>query len=107
MITLTVWEAKSFKEKVIGLLRETVPTPLLIKTRFGIHTFGMKFSIDILILDQSNRVASLKENLSPNRIFLWNPCYNLVVELPSGTIKGKKIKTSDQVHLQFSSINFS
>ena len=64
----------------------------MLKTHFGIHTFGLKFPIDILILNNNNKVVSIKENLKPNKIFLWNPIYEKVVELPRGTIEKKAIK---------------
>lgn len=99
MITLFVNEAKNIKEKVAGLIGKEKPTSLMIKTHFGIHTFGLKFPIDVLILDNKNKVASLKKNLMPGRIFLWNPIYDKVLELPQGTIDKKKIKINDAVNL--------
>lgn len=71
----------------------------MIKTRFGIHTFGVRFTIDVLILDKKNKIASIKENLKPNRIFLWNPAYEKVIELPRGTIKKYSLKLGDAIKL--------
>ncbi|MCL5410535.1 MAG: DUF192 domain-containing protein [Patescibacteria group bacterium] len=99
MISLEVREAKNLKEKIIGLMMEIKAKPLLIKTRFGIHTFFLKFPIDILILDKGYKVRCVKEDLYPYRFFFWNPKYNMVVELPDGTIKENKIKTGQQVKL--------
>lgn len=101
MITLFVKEARSLKEKVTGLIGKERPESLLIKTRFGIHTFGLKFPIDVLILDKFNKVALTKKNLVPNRIFIWNPKYGQVIELPSGTIKKKKIGINDSIEVRF------
>jgi hypothetical protein len=72
---------------------------MLLKTHFGIHTFGMKYPIDILILDQQNCVVARKENLKPNTIFLWNPRYETVLELPAGTIKKTKTEIDDNILL--------
>ena len=72
----------------------------MIETRFGIHTFGLKYPIDVLILDNGNKVVFLKKNLMPWRIFLWNPIYDKVLELPQGTIDKKKIKINDAVNLK-------
>ena len=99
MITLFVKEARSLKEKVIGLIGKEKPASLLIKTRFGIHTFGLKFSIDVLILDNANKVISLKKKLKPGKIFLWKPIYNIVLELPNGTINKNKIKINDTIDI--------
>ena len=100
MITLFVKEARSLKEKAIGLIGKEKPASLLIKTRFGIHTFGLKFPIDVLILDKKNKVVFLKKNLMPWRIFLWNPMFDKVLEMPLGTIDKKKIKINDTVNIK-------
>lgn len=80
-------EAKSFINKYLGLLKKSNPRSLLFNTRFGIHTFGLKIPIDAVILDNNFRVVKVKENLKPNSVFFWNPKYNLVIELPVGTLK--------------------
>lgn len=99
MITLKVKEAKSLKEKIIGLIGKEKAEPLLIKTRFGIHTFGLKFTLDVLILDKKYKVRYIKENLFPNKIFFWNPKYNMIVELPNGAVKKNKIKIGQRIEL--------
>ena len=100
MIGLTIREAKNLKEKIQGLLGKEKPESLMIKTHFGIHTFGMKFPIDVLILDRNNTIVSIKKNLKPYRIFLWNPLYEKVIELPPQTIEKKKLKLNDVVCLK-------
>jgi len=68
---------------------------MLFRTRFGIHTIGMKYAIDVLILDKKNKVVAIKKNLEPNKIFLWNPAFNTVLELPAGTINKTKTEIKD------------
>ncbi len=97
MITLSVKRTKNLKEKVQGLIGKDKPYALMIQTRFGIHTFGLKFPIDVLILDKNNRVMKIKKSLKPNRIFLWNPMYEKILELPIGTIEKKNIKLKDAI----------
>lgn len=82
-----------------GLLGEEKAFPVLLETRFGIHTFFLKFPIDIIILDEQNRVVVLKESLQPNRFFLWNPIYSKVIEAPSGYIKNKNIKIHTKINI--------
>jgi len=96
-----VRESRNIREKIQGMIGKSEPMALMIKTRFGIHTFGVKFPIDVLILDNKNKAVSIKENLKPNRIFLWNPLYEKVIELPSGTIKKNVIKMHDSITLKF------
>lgn len=92
VVKLFVKEAASLREKIQGLIGKEKPQAILLKTHFGIHTFGLKFSIDVLILSNDNKVVSLKRNLQPNNIFLWNPRYEKVLELPQGTIEKEQIK---------------
>jgi len=99
VVIIPVKEAKSLKEKIIGLIG-TKPYALFIKTHFGIHTFGLKSPIDVLILNNKNQVAYMKKNLKPKRIFIWNPLYEKVLELPKGTIDKKKIKINDLIEVR-------
>lgn len=88
--------------KSVGLIGKKEAYPVMLTTRFGIHTFGLKFPIDVLILDKNNMVVCLHENLKPNRIFLWNPRYEKVLELPKGFIGKNKIKEGDKPNLIYS-----
>ena len=97
-IIIKVKILKSLRERVRGLLFFRKPFPVFIETRFGIHTFGLSFPIDVLVLDEANKVTTTKR-LKQNRIFLWSPKFNKILELPSGTIEGKNIKLGDQIQL--------
>lgn len=99
MITLHVRKASMGWEKIIGLIGKEKLYSLLIETRFGIHTFGVKAPIDIIILDKNYVVQHIKEALKPNRIFMWNPRYPYVVELLQGTIDKKNIKKGEKVEI--------
>ena len=100
MPTLFIKETRNLKEKIVGLIGKNKPFNLLLRTRFGIHTFGLRFPIDVLILDNKNKIVTLKKNLMPWRIFLWNPMYDKVLELPYGTIAKKRIKINDEIFLR-------
>lgn len=91
--------ATSFLDQILGLHRKSNPRSLVFKTRFGIHTFFLKTSIDIIVLDSKNRVVKIKENLQPNRIFFWNPNYNTVIELPKDAISKSKTLLFDTLSL--------
>lgn len=91
---------KSFFDKSIGLLGAKKAHPVYFKTRFGIHTFGMKFPIDVLILDANNKVVKIAEDLQPNKILFWNPRFDQVVELPLGKIKKNKIRIGENMRFK-------
>lgn len=97
---LFVKKTKNIKEKITGLIGKKTPYSLMIETHFGIHTFGLKFPIDVLVLNNKNNIVLVKKNLMPKRIFLWNPIYDNVLELPSGTIDKKRIRINDIVELK-------
>jgi uncharacterized protein len=90
--TLQIIELKNPLKKAIGLIGEKKPQAILFMTRFGIHTFGVRFPIDVLILNKNKQIVKVKENLQPNRFFFWNPKYTIVLELPEGTIQKNKIE---------------
>lgn len=92
--------ASTLLRRSIGLLDQKKAHALVIKTRFGIHTFGMKFPIDILVLDATNHVASMKKNMKPNRIFLWKPTYDTVIELPHGTLETSNTAAGNEIEFR-------
>lgn len=100
MVKITVTSTQTLWEKVKGLLGTKKPHPLLLKTHWGIHTFGMKYPIDVVILNNSHTIVALQPNLPPNRIFLWNPTYETVLELPAGFIQKHLLKLGKKVVLE-------
>ena len=90
---------QSLLEQSLGLLQYKTPVAMLLKTHLGIHTFWMKYPIDVLILDRKNHVVAMKKNMKSNRIFLWNPKCETVLELPAGTIKKTKTENGDTILL--------
>ncbi len=82
-----IQEKTSFFAKNRGLIGSTVSQAIMFSTHFGIHTFGVLYSIDVVILNKKNEVVALHQELKPKRIFLWNPLYSQVLELPAGTIQ--------------------
>ncbi len=87
--------AKTLAEKANGLLGEEKPAWLFFQTRWGIHTFGMKFPIDCLIMDDELKVKVIRENLKSNRFFFWRPGYKNILELPAGTVSGTGTQIGD------------
>lgn len=83
-----------------GLLGKKKAEPLLISTRFGIHTFGLKFAIDVIIVDANNRIVALKKNLVKNKIFFWNPWHSTVLELPGGFIEKQKLALGQKITIE-------
>ncbi len=85
----------SLLAKSVGLIGQKKAKAIVLTTRFGIHTFGLRFPIDVIILNNKNEVVVLKKALHPNRIFMWNPKYKQVIELPNKAITLSKTTIND------------
>jgi uncharacterized protein len=63
----------------------------------GVHTFWMRFAIDVIYLDREMRVVKLIENLRPFRFTLPQRAARSVIELPAHTITQAGIQIGDQL----------
>lgn len=88
----------SFRDSALGLIDPKHPRSLLIKTRFGIHTFLLKDKIDVIVCNDNFQVQSLK-CLGPNRIYIYNPKNSIVIELPVNSIKRSKTQIGDKLKM--------
>lgn len=95
-ITANLKIASSPWDRFFGLLDNRNPKSLLFRTRFGIHTFGIKNPIDVLVIDKNNEVKIINV-IKPKRIFIYNPKYKKIIELPKGTIKKSKTQIGDKI----------
>lgn len=100
MVTISVRILSSFKDKTVGLLGSKKAYPIFFQTHFGIHTFGMHYAIDVLILDKENTIQKLHRGLKPNKLFFWNPSFDKVVELPHGMIAELGLHEGMRIMLQ-------
>lgn len=91
--------ARGFDEKARGLLDSVGQSSIFFQTRWGIHTFGMKFAIDCVVLDDKLKVAAICESMKPNRFFFWWPWYENVLELPAGTISKTRTEVGDILNI--------
>ena len=98
-VSIDVKYLNSFFAISRGLMFADNSVPVFFKTRFGIHTFFVKHPIDVLILDNDHKIVKLKANLKPWSVFVWNPKYVRVLELPSGNIKRMKLKVGSMIKL--------
>jgi len=70
----------------------------------AIHTFGMKFPIDLVYLDGKNRIKKLCRDVPPWRLSVCLSARS-VLELPSGAIRETKTRPGDII--EFSSASAS
>jgi uncharacterized membrane protein (UPF0127 family) len=86
--------------RIVGLLgeRELLPGDgLLIVPSQGIHTVGMRFAIDILVLDGAWNVIAVRNNVRPFRMtrVFWKAA--AVLELPSGAVNSSGTLVGDAI----------
>ena len=62
-----------------------------------VHMFGMKFAIDIVVLDKNNVVVGVQEGLKPGRFgkLFWRA--HSTLELPAGTIRASGTVKGDRI----------
>ena len=65
----------------------------------GIHTFAMRFPIDVVYLDQEHLVIHIEEELKPWRMAAIRIHSASVLELPIGTIRDSETALGDQVDI--------
>ena len=68
---------------------------LWIKPSSGVHTFFMRFTIDVIGLDKHRRVIKLWSDLVPYRVTSVSTKIASVIELPAGTIRACHVQVGD------------
>jgi uncharacterized protein len=72
---------------------------LLISPCKGVHTFGMKFPIDVIVLDNNNCIIAVSTNLAPNRLTPLFMRAASVIELPAGTLLATTTEVGNQLEI--------
>jgi uncharacterized membrane protein (UPF0127 family) len=85
-----------------GLLgRDSLPAGhgLLIAPCWSIHTFFMRFAIDVVFVTRDGRVVKVRRNVRPWRIAVGPGAY-AVLELPAGALSAAAVHPRDQLELR-------
>lgn len=93
--------AGSSKERTRGLLGRTVLAPgegLWIVPCEGVHTFFMKFALDLIYLDRKHVVRKVVRNVAPWRLSFCLTAHS-ILELPVGAIDSSATLSKDQLAL--------
>ena len=64
-----------------------------------IHTFGMKFSIDVIVLDKKDKIVAVIDNLRPNRISPFYRKAKNIIELTTNLDNNKLFKVGKVIKL--------
>ncbi len=85
--------AETFETRVVGLMGEKSLAPgtgLLIAPCNSIHTFFMRFDIDVVFMDRGGKVVAVKRNIKPWRMTLPVFGAHSVLEMPAGSAANLK-----------------
>jgi uncharacterized membrane protein (UPF0127 family) len=82
------------------MLKKELPSGhgLLFQPARGIHTHFMRFSIDLIFLDEANRVKKVRERMVPWRFEFTSAAS--VVEMNAGVAKAMDIRPGDQLRFE-------
>ncbi len=92
-------EARTFAERLVGLMGRPhlPPTAGLVLNDNWVHTFWMRFPLDLVYIDRTRRVVAVQDGVPPNRICrpFWSAC--AVIELNAGIARATQTRVGDQL----------
>jgi uncharacterized membrane protein (UPF0127 family) len=91
--------ADSSAKRRTGLLKHDKLEPgsgLWIAPCEAVHSFGMRFAIDLVYLDKKKKVRKVRREMIPRRLSACLTAHS-VLELPVGTIDASRTEPGDQL----------
>lgn len=92
--------ARSLMSRLIGLIgRRSFPqgSAFVIPRCKQVHTFLMRFPMDVIYSDADNRVVCVAERVKPLRLTSYCRTAAQAIELPAGTISAAGIQPGDML----------
>jgi uncharacterized protein len=102
-----VKKTTNFYERMWGLLGKKkldIEEGLLITPCSSVHTFGMRFTIDVVFLNKDLTIEKTVKSLKPWRMAVSNKSH-MVLELADDSINKLQLKTGQQLEWQHDSPN--
>lgn len=99
-VLATLEVAETIRERTHGLLgRDGIDGAVLLRPARSVHTFRMRFSIDVAFVDRDLRVIRML-TMAPNRITLpvWRA--RAVVEAEAGAFGAWGLQLADQLEMR-------
>jgi hypothetical protein len=100
---LRVKVADTVRDRLIGLLGKKSLRPgsgVWIVPASSIHTFGMLFPIDVVLIDKNFKVVGLRELVRPFSLTRPNFRAESVIELPAHCIFRSRTEVGDQLLIE-------
>lgn len=96
-----VIEATTFMQRLVGLLAQNdldKNSAMYFPNCNNLHTWFMRFNIDIVFVDKEFKVKSLHENVGPFRLKVDMKAYS-AIEMSAGAAKAAGIEVGDQLNV--------
>ena len=98
-----IFLADKFLSRLMGLLSFKSlekNQAMILRPANSIHTFFMRFPIDLLFVDKNNRIVKTVSCMRPFRATSICLKSQFVIELPAGTIDAKNTSIGDCLQIQ-------
>jgi uncharacterized membrane protein (UPF0127 family) len=97
--------ADTMQKRRVGLLSRETFAPgqaLWLPSSAAVHTFGMKFPIDVLFLDANRFILGIMPNMQPEESSGRFPYCKVdsVLELPAGVVAATGTREGDELEMQ-------
>lgn len=102
VIAFNLEEARGFFARLRGLIGKASMEDtdgLWMARCWAIHTFGMRFPIDVVFIDGFQVVKKIVIEVCPYRPIVFCSGAEGVIELPAGTIEKAKIQVGDRIEI--------
>lgn len=96
---VTVSITETTQERMRGLLGRDGLVPneaLLLRSCRSVHTFGMRFAIDVVFLDRHNRIVAIRHDV-PKRRMHFSMQATQTLEMAAGVASLHRLKVGDQL----------
>jgi uncharacterized membrane protein (UPF0127 family) len=89
-------DSKSRRKGLLGRDAMSPDSALIIAPCNAVHTFFMRFPIDVVFTDRSGQVLRVRRGTRPWRLALWFGAF-ATIELPEGTSERLGLATGDRI----------
>jgi uncharacterized membrane protein (UPF0127 family) len=89
-------DSKSRRKGLLGRAAMAPDSALIIAPCSAVHTFFMRFSIDVVFTNRSGEIQALRPAVRPWRVAICFAAF-AVVELPAGTAERLQMSVGDRV----------
>lgn len=95
---VTAFDSASRRRGLLGLAAMPAGQAMIIAPSSAIHTWSMRFAIDVAFITKTGRIVKIRSNVPPRRIAASFGAF-AVIELASGTLEASGTTTGDTVSL--------